>query len=421
MGEAQAIPAERRLLDRDKFLTVLRGTGREEYTFFNEPVEVDAGDLDRLMADIRRESRRLAGLAAVYLEDDPRGWPVSPRRLVAVYDEEIVNARNQKFDDVLKVVGTRNILQSDFLSIDRYLLENLYRLDCLIRPQRIYGESVDPALPRESEVRFFNISRVQDLLITGYLEPFWVAEVERQVDTRAFLGRLSEFSRLLAVVKEILRRPSVPAWDRLDAEMEVLARDWFRMGLERYRRLMSVVRESFLALFEIIAELDAFFARALVVNMKLEESDAAYRALMVGDSFACVFVERWTPHEALSRMLRLWGSRETFISVLPVAFAVQLLEYTKANNTFCSYIKSCLSTEGLSGNMERSYISWERGKLLNHYRNLLTTLGLDRSERLVFDCNLKSGGAFNKAVNLMNIKKNKHRARNLAKLLRGDA
>ncbi len=409
-------------MDRDKFLSVLKRTGREEYTFYNEPVPVDRADVDRLLADIRRESRRLAGLYAVYLEDDPRGWAVSPRRLMAVYDEETVNARNQKFDAVLKVVGTRNILQSEFLSIDRHLLENLPKLDCLVRPQRIYGDEVPATAARETEIRFFNISRVQDLLTTGYLEPFWLAEVERQVDTCAFLGRLSEFSRLLEVVKEILRRPSLPAWDRLDIEIQKLGSNWFAMGLERYRFLMNLVRECFVTIFEIIAELDAFFERALVVNMKLEESTAPYRGLVATESFVSVFVERWNAHDALERMLRLNSARrDCFITVLPACFAVQLIEYTKANNTFCSFIKSCFTTEGLSGNMERSYISWERGKLLNHYRNLLTTLGVDRAERLVFNCNLKSGGAFNKAANLMNIKKNKNRLKAVAKILYGEA
>ncbi|MBE7560997.1 hypothetical protein HS125_19425 [bacterium] len=282
MNELRAAPVEKRTLDRDRFLAVLRRTEREEYSFYNEPVEVDAGEVERLIADLRRESRRLAGLYAVYLDSDPRDWPVSPRRLVAVYDEETVNSRNQKFDEVLRIVGTRNILSPEFLSIDRFLLENLPKLDCLIRPQRIYGDEISGVATRESEIRFFNISRVQDLLSTGYLESFWTAEVERQVDTRAFLGRLAQFSRLLEVVKEILRRPSAPAWDRLDADIAKLAR-LVRDGTGALRMLMNLARVLH-PLFEIIARLDAFFARALVVNIEMEDP-APYRALVATESF----------------------------------------------------------------------------------------------------------------------------------------
>ena len=409
---------EKRLLDREKFMAVLQSTGRETYAFSNEPVAVDPSDVEKLMDDIRRESRRLAGLAAVYIEEDPRGLAVGPKRLVAVYDEETVNAKNQKFDEVLRVVGTRNILSSEVVSIDRHLLDSLSKLDCLAQLRLIYGEKAAIAAPRDTEVRFFNISRVQDLLITGYVETFFQAEVERQVDTAVFLARLVEFSRLIDVVKGILRRDEVPAWDALCRDILRIARDWFKMGLERYRLLMTLIRETFVTLFEVIAELDAFFARALLVNMKLEETREGYRALVATDAFNTVFVENWQPHRVLERMISLRPKFERFTTILPAVFAVQLLEYGKANNVFCSFIKSVLSTEGMSGNMERSFVGWERAKLLNHYWALLVTLGIDRPDPLVFGCNLRPGGAFSKAANLVAIKRNRSRGKGVAKVLR---
>jgi hypothetical protein len=417
MSDIKTSNSQQQPMDVDKFAEVLSRNGLEEYTFFNEPVQVDKADYERLIGDITRQSRRLAGLLGVYLDDDERGGQISPKRLIAVYDEETCDARNQKFDEVLKVVGTRNIVESEFLSVDRHLLQNLKRFDCLLQPRRLYGQDIVPTLPRESEIRFFNISRIQDLLTTGYLAPFYVAEVERQVDTQVILSRMVEFARLIQLTKEILRRNEVKHWDKLLDDIEIICQNWFNMGLERYRLLMDLVRNTFYVLFEIIGEMNAFFERAQVVNMKLEEGREPYRALIATESFVTVFSEDWTPHRALEMMIHLKENCGKFTTVLPVAFAMQLVEYTKGNSSFCSYIKSCFKTVGLTGNMERSYISWERGKLLNHYRNLLTTLGIDKVGRVVFDCNLKSGGAFHKASNIMNIKKNKSLLKNVSKIL----
>ena len=95
--------------------------------------------------------------------------------------------------------------------------------------------------------------------------------------------------------------------------------------------------------------------------------------------------------------------------------------YTKGHNALSRYIKSCFAVDGISGNMERSYISLERCKILNHYLNFKINLGLSLEDDTIFHCNLRDGSTLAKATNMMNVQKNKVRLKRVQRILRGEA
>ncbi|MBI1387719.1 MAG: hypothetical protein GC154_04660 [bacterium] len=392
----------------------------DTYAFHTEPVRVSEENYRILMEDLVREAQRLAGLFSVYMDEITFGRSISQIKLIVVYDSETCDENNLKFDHVLRTIGTRNIVDEDVISVDRKLLENLPKFDCLLQPQWVMGRELEIKYPSQGEIRFFNIARVLDLLCSGFLYDFFLWEAKRQINTREALWKFKRLRRLLDLAKVILRKDRAPRWDAYMEAVYKMCDQWFDMGIERYRMLMWSVREGLCILFDLISELATYFDRARVVNLKLDHQVADPHALIVTDRIATQFVDNWKAEDALEKMIWYHEKLGQFITLLPSSFSLQLYEYSKGTNAFSQYIKSCFHAEGVSGNMERSYISLERSKILNHYLKFKIQLGLPLDDDNIFHCNLKEGSTLAKAANMMNVQKNKVRLKRVQRILTGE-
>lgn len=392
----------------------------QDYAFTTEPVRVSEDSYKILMEDLIREAQRLAGLQSVYMDEITFGHSISQIKLIAVYDSETCDEHNLKFDHVLRTIGTRNIVDEDVISVDQKLLENVPKFDCLLQPQWVMGQKLNIKYPSQGEIRFFNIARVLDLLCSGFLYDFFIWEVHRQIQTREALWTLKRLRRLVDLAKVILRKESAPRWDAYMETVYQMCDNWFDMGVERYRLLMWSIREGLCILFNLISELSTYFDRARVVNLKLDPQVSNPHALIVTDKIATQFIDNWKAEDAFERMIWCYDKLGQFITLLPSSFSLQLYEYSKGHNAISRYIKSCFHAEGVSGNMERSYISLERAKILNHYLKFKIQLGLPLDDDNIFHCNLKEGSTFTKAANMMNVQKNKVRLKRVQRILTGE-
>jgi hypothetical protein len=408
-------------MDFNRCAEIVARSGKGTYTFFNEPVRVREEGYRSLMEDLIHEARRLAGLQAVYMDEITFGHSISQIKLIVVYDAETCDEKNIKFDQVLRTIGTRNIVDENLISVDQKLLENMPKFDCLLQPQWVMGKRLNVSHPESTEIRFFNIARVLDLLCSGFLKDFFLWETVREVNTREALWKLKRLRRLIDLCKVILRKDQTPRWDHFMQTVFNMCDHWFEMGIERYRMLMWTLREGLCILFDLISELSQYFERARVVNLRLDPSAENAQGLIATEQIATLFDSRWQAENALERMIACNEHNGQYVSILPASFCLQLYEYAKGHNAFSRYIKSCFITEGISGNMERSYISLERAKILNHYLNFKVKLGLSLDDDALFHCNLREGSALAKAANMMNTQKNKVRLKRVQRLLLSDA
>ncbi len=407
-------------MDQNICAEIVSKRGKDSYSFSNEPVMVSEEDYKRMMGDMIRETKRLAGILAVYMDEISFGHSISQVKFIVVYDAETCDEHNLKFDQVLRTIGTRNIVDEEIVSLDQKLLENIPKFDCLLQPQWVMGKKLDIIEPSTGEVRFFDISTVLDILCSGFLRDFFLWETERTVNSREALWKLKRLRRMVDLAKIILRQEENPRWDAYMDMVYRMCDTWFDMGVERYRMLMWTIREGLCILFNIISELNQYFERARVVNLKLDTNISDPHALAVTDKIATFFIHDWTPEEAFEKMIWCREKLGHFITVLPASFSLQLYEYTKGHNAFSRYIKSCFMVEGVGGNMERSYISLERSKILNNYLNFKIKLGLPLDDDTVFHCNLRDGSTLAKATNMMNVQKNKVRLKRVQRILRGE-
>ena len=90
----------------------------ENYRFFNEPVPVAQADLEHYMEDLRRETTHLPGLVSIYQDPLQLGDKTVRVKLILVYRPEDLELGTRNFSDVIRVIGTRNILDEHFLGVD---------------------------------------------------------------------------------------------------------------------------------------------------------------------------------------------------------------------------------------------------------------------------------------------------------------
>ncbi|HEQ60748.1 MAG TPA: hypothetical protein ENN74_03975, partial [Firmicutes bacterium] len=167
----------------------------ENYRFFNEPVPVAESDLEHYLEDLRRETTHLPGLVSIYQDPLRLGDKTVRIKLILVYRPEDLDMGTRSFSDVIRVIGTRNILDEHFLSVDEKILENMFKFDPLVQPQFLHGRPLSMVRPQDEEIRFFYMARLLDLFAGGYLETFYRLEILRQVDTSAALAALRDFQR----------------------------------------------------------------------------------------------------------------------------------------------------------------------------------------------------------------------------------
>ncbi len=407
-------------MDQTTCAEIIGRLGEKDYAFSSEPVRISEDRYKNLLEDMVHEAKRLAGLLSIYMDEISFGRSISQIKLIVVYNAETCDDKNLKFEEVLRTIGTRNVVDENLLSLDQKMLENIPKFDCLMQPQWVMGKKINIQTPSTGEVRFFHIARVLDLLTSGFLRDFVVWESDRDVNTREALWKLKRLRRLVDMAKIILRKNDTPRWDTYMQTVYSMCDTWFDMGIERYRMLMWTLREGLCILFDLIYELADYFERARIVNLKHDPSVENPNALIVTDQIATFFYEGWTKENALERMILFKDQLGQFITLLPSSFAMQIYEYAKGHNAFSRYIKSCFASDGVSGNMERSYISLERAKILNHYLNFKVKLGLPLNDDLIFHCNMKEGSALAKAANMMSAQKNKTRLKRIQRVLQGN-
>ncbi len=393
----------------------------ENYRFFNEPVPVDQADLEHYLEDLRRETTHLPGLVAIYQDPLQLGDKTVRVKLILVYRPEDLDMGTRSFGDVIRIIGTRNILDEHFLSVDEKILENLFKFDPLVQPQFLSGRKVSLTRPQDEEIRFFYIARLLDLFTGGYLETFHRFEILRQVDTSAALTTLRDLQRLLKMIKLILRKKSEPPWDRLEEKIQELLDGWLCRGIERYRDLMALLQQLPGTLLGLVERLDVYFERAKVAKVRLAPGTPPPQALLVTDHVVTAFVEPWQPATAFQQMVDLSRRLEHFVSVLPISFALQLHQYSTRNSSFNRHVKASFRTDGLEGNLERPYVTWDRGQLLDRYLELLVRMKESEDpSRLLLDCDIPDSSALGRAGDLVDQQKSKLKLKKMLRFLQDE-
>lgn len=410
-------------MDYQAFFAAVDRHAPEAYSFSNPPVEVSEADLKSALADLRREAKRIPALVSLYVDDS--GFAVGPRsmRLIAVYDATKCEPGSMRAHDLLRTVGTRNIFESAVLPLDVKLMEALPKFECLLAPKHIAGREIATPTVQPSELRFYYLSRLLDLFASRWLQPFVEAEVLRRVDTRSAIVALQRLCRVISVAKVIMRRDqeSTPQWDDFARDVRRLQDVWFRAGIERYKGIISLLRQALAIAFGLIDALNAYCLKARVVNLSLEAGASAPQALLTTKGGATAFVDPWTPERGLELTLRATKALDRHVSVLPAAFALQLYEYSKGKNafaTFSRYIQSVFGVDGLSGNLERSYISWERGEQIDRFQSFLNRIGAPSDHGLAFACNVRSGSPISAAASFFNSHRNSARLKSDMKTIK---
>jgi len=393
----------------------------EQYCFFNEPTPITREELDRYLGDLSRETSTLPGLTAIYQEPHYLGDAPMSVRLILVYRPEDLDLGRRRFPDVIRVIGTRNVLDENYLSVDPKLLESLFKFDPFVTPEHLCGERLTLTRPPDEDIRFFLISRLLDLFAGGYLEEFYRLEVLRKVDVRVAHDQLRRLVRLLQMSKAILRKKRDEQWDPVIERVELLQRGWFELGMERYVRLMHLLRDSSSVLYSVIAALESYFDKAMVAKYHLNPGAQSPQAVLVTEDVVTVFIDPWDPVEAITRSIELSRKLEQFVSVLPVSFALQLHLYSTGGSSFNRYIKTCFRVGGLEGNLERPYIVWERGQLLDRYLELLRKLRQDEDPSgVLLGCDVPRGSAIGRAGDMVKQQTGKLRLKKMLRFLQDE-
>lgn len=410
-------------MDRAAFLKTLDRYVPEAYTCTGDPVEVSDSDLGRVLDDLRREARRIPALVGLYVDEGVVRTGPRSIRLIAVYDAAKCEPGSLETHDLLRTVGTRNILHPVVLALEERFMLQLPKVDCLLRPVHVAGKEIQPQSFQAGEMRFYYLSRLLDLMAGRWLQPLVEAEVRRRVDTQQTLVALQDLCRVVEIAKVIMRREhdGVPAWDTFVERIRRLCEVWFQCGLERYRALLPLIREGLVLAYELIGDLDTYCTRARVVNLSLDAGAQPPQALVVTDEATTAFVNDWTPARGLELALRSSEKLDRFVSVLPLSFCLQLYEYSKGKSkfpTFSRFVQSVFGTDGVAGNMERSYVSWERGELLEGLVRFYSKIGAREQSGYTFWCNIRTGSAISAAASLMYTHRNTSRLRGDMKTLK---
>ena len=407
-------------MERDEFLSIARLDEPRWFLFEEEPVEQQDDDFDALLQDLLRASSRIPGLEGLYVDRSPCVCGLGLARLLAVVDEALVDPRRPGLEKVIQTVGTRNILEPEYIPLNKELMRNLAKFDCLLSAEHVMGDQVEPNPPKQEETRYFKISRFLDMLAHGYLGTFFRAAVERRVDVEQTMLDMQSLVSVLDVVKGFLRKEVVPEWDETIEAIRNVQEVWFTEGIERYRLLMKAVKLCLATVFDVVETLDTYFIQARVVNLKIPEEAPTPNAVLAAGDAVTVYTSEWTADGALRRMMDNWQKRGEIVSVLPASLGVQLLEYSRGTNDFAKYIKSIFRAEGLDGNMERTYISWERGNLLDAYLNVANLLRVQGNRDVVLGAPFRKQSRLAAAAGMMGGKRSKARLNRVLNIFRSE-
>ena len=406
----------------DEIIEHLESTAPENYRFHNEPQAISEDELGRYLGDLQKQSVSVPGLIGIYQDPLKLSGQTVRIKLILVNDSEYLDPMSRSFSDVIRVIGTRNVLDENFLNVDRKILENMPKFDPLIEPQFLSGQEVAVTEPQNEEIRFFYIARLLDLFCAGYLEKVFRVSVLRTVDTAATLALLREIQRLIKMIKVILRKKTKEEWDPLDSSIQSLLDEWLDLGVERYGRLMEILHQLPVLLFSMIDQLNGYFERVMVAKVRLSPDATPPQALLATERIVTAFVEPWSAGSAFRSSLDMTERLEQFISVLPVSFGLQLHQYSTRKSLFNRHVKAAFQPEGLDGNLERPYITWDRGQLLDRYCDLLVKMRAGEDpEGLLMDCEIPSGSALGRAGDMVGLQKSKMKLKKLFKFLRDEA
>ncbi len=391
----------------------------ENFEFTGEPIPSSREEVDLFLKDLRQETKTLPGLVSIYHDPLYLGKKIVRIRLILVYNPNDLDLGTKRFPEVVRVIGTRNILDEHYLSIDTRILENIFKFDPFILPEHLFGKDLPLGRPSDEDIRFFFISRLLDLFASGDLECFYRFCVKRKVNTSEALYALRNLQRLLRMTKAILRKKTEEQWDPLIDRIDHLFDQWPDLGVQKYKYLIDVLLEVPGTLVSVQDRLNAYFARALVVKYRLTPGTQAPQALFLTDKIVSAFTENWDPVKAFKRSVELTTRLEQYVSVLPVSFALQLQQYSTGSSAFNRHIKGCLRITGLEGNLERPYIAWERSQLLEKYLEIMLRLGQsEEAGGLLLGCEPRSQGTLGRAGEMVGQQMSKLRLKKMLRFLR---
>lgn len=396
---------------------LLRPKKDSKYTFVNPPTKADEDYIRQFREKFIRECSRTPGLLAAYEDSRTFHKGVGVWRFIGVFEPKLVAASKGDLNSALEKADEEKRINAELFCLSPELFENLNWLDCLLVPEHVWGKNftVKP-LPQEQK-RYQYVIRVMDLFVSGYLEPFVAAGVQREVNSKNFLVQLERLCILLDFAKQILREDAIQEWDVLRKDAAEVLSDWYESGLLSYMKIMPFIRDALTVVLDVVARLDAYFVKSNIVNFKPGLDVESPQAAFVTEEQASAFIHPWNPARALEIMLRLRKEHDQFVDVLPATFALQLYEYTRGNESFHRYVKTCFKMESMTGHMERPNLSAERGIILDKYTNFIMGQKLKSNSGLIFGCNIRSGFAVAKAMNLMKSRQNTTRRNRFLKLL----
>ncbi|HNT37104.1 MAG TPA: hypothetical protein PKH07_19090, partial [bacterium] len=335
----------------DKFLRPSSKTG--QYTFICSPLRPPEGYVQQFREKLLKECSRTPGLLSLYEDRRTFYSGIGVLRLIGIFDPKLVNPSRGSLSQALETADPEGHIGRQVLCVTPELFQSLRRIDCLLEPEKFWGQKYPiQALPDEQK-RYQYVIRLMDLFVAGHLETMVRAAVERVVNTADFLARSSQMCLFLDLVKDILREPSIPEWDEFQRGFQDLATKWNSRHLKRYMDIMPWVPKALEIILDALERMDGYFVKSNIVNFKPGADAEAPQAAFVTENQAVAFLCPWSPSRGLEVMLRLMKEHETFVDVLPATFALQLYEYCKGSGGFHKYVKSCFKMEAMTGHMER--------------------------------------------------------------------
>lgn len=323
------------------------------FKFYNEPRKCIPKDYEDTISEYVSRVSRIPDVHAIYQIGSITAPGISDIDLLVVLNDKLTFSSPKEYLPHDSSKGCYLFIHPPIL-VPISLIKNI----CMIYPifdiKKIYGENFEISAPQRDKLSPTISAILNDFIILFYPVEFISVLVSGKGDVRHLLLRLNGVKHSISLYKTLRVGEIPPEWDSFIEETTELRQNWFTLKEKsRNKLLLNLLQEAVYLSVDLVDKFSNYISNAYPAP-KTNCEHIEYRVFSeLG--FYTIFTYKWDKQEALKQMIYFSNKTGIRISILPMVYYFQLLQYSKNKGPMSEHIRKNMRIEEVN---KEAHYSW---------------------------------------------------------------
>lgn len=316
---------------------ILEEYRNKEYLFRDEPRKLEKTDYDKAADEVISSVSRIEDVCSIYALTEGGVPGVSDLDLMIILKNNFENSKGESyhssnFSETVRYTLDSALQRKDLFS--KLYYRYYYRWAAETNTLRcLYGQEIEPEKISEKDIYLSKLYYLAGILFTKMPRDLLRSLTTGKISVRGLLQVIYTLKFSVALESQITGIPSQPAWVKFVEDFDEFRQEWFKMGEERYQRLIDALIEATVISWQLVGEFSSHLRKENIIPSWPNSGKNKFLGAFTGYKFCTIFYDSTllSSSQALKLNLDINEKEKIRAILLPSEFAAYLWQLSRAS------------------------------------------------------------------------------------------